>query len=168
MAVRLGELAAAQVFDALHAWARARASHPDKAHAAVLVTETIGERYRGTLEALAEHLPLVVVELAVWRGETEAIVVPHVALAAPSVDLSTAPATAAATVLGALQATTSTAVEGASVPPAERAAPATVSAVSRKACPVKPTTSLGPMRGMQTPRAEAMRAPRERTTSRHG
>ena len=69
--------------------------------AAVLVTETLGERYRGTLQALAEHLPLVVVELAVWRGETEAIVVPHVALAASSVDLSTAPATAAATVLGA-------------------------------------------------------------------
>lgn len=42
----------------------------------------------------------MVVELAVWRGETEAIVVPHVALAASGVDLSTAPATAAATVLG--------------------------------------------------------------------
>jgi hypothetical protein len=122
VAVRLGELAAAQAFDALHAWARARASHPDKAHAAVLVTETIGERYRGTLEALAEHLPLVVVELAVWRGETEAIVVPHVALVARSVDLSTAPATAAATVLGAVRSTTIPAVDGASVPSSHRAA----------------------------------------------
>lgn len=103
VAVRLGELEAAQAFDALHGWARGRASHPDKAHVAVLVTETVGARYRGTLEVLAEHLPLVVIELAVWRGEAEAIVVPHVAFAAGSADLSTAPATVSAAVLGAMR-----------------------------------------------------------------
>lgn len=116
VAVRLGELEAAQAFAALHAWAGGRASHPDKSHAAVLVTETLGERYRGTLQTLAEHLPLVVIELAVWRGEQEAIVVPHVALASGTVDLSTAPATTAATVLGAMQATPSSAEAKASDP----------------------------------------------------
>jgi hypothetical protein len=127
VAVRLGELAAAQAFDALHAWARGRASRPDKAHVAVLVTETVGDRYRGTLEALAEHLPLVVIELAVWRGEAEAIVVPHVALAAGSVDLSAAPATASAAVLGAMRAATITAEGEPAAPSGVGEAPATVS-----------------------------------------
>lgn len=127
VAVRLGELEAAQAFDALHAWARGRASHPDKAHVAVLVTETVGDRYRGTLEVLAEHLPLVVIELAVWRGEAEAIVVPHVALAAASVDLSAAPATASAAVLGAMRAATITADGEPAAPSGDGVASARVS-----------------------------------------
>ena len=94
--VRLGELEAAHGFGVLHNWARNRVRHPDKNHVAVLVTESTGERYRSTLEALTEHLPLVVVELQVWRGENEAIIVPHVALASADVDLSATPAAAAA------------------------------------------------------------------------
>ncbi|MFV2062165.1 MAG: hypothetical protein ACC726_01470 [Chloroflexota bacterium] len=94
--VQLGEVDASHGFQVLDNWARNRVRHPDKTHVAVLVTETAGDRYRTTLETLAEHLPLVVVELAVWRGDTEAIIVPRVALASDDVGLSLAPAVAAA------------------------------------------------------------------------
>jgi hypothetical protein len=94
--VQLGEVDASHGFQVLDNWARNRVRHPDKTHVAVLVTETAGDRYRTTLETLAEHLPLVVIELAVWRGETEAMIVPRVALASEDVDLSTTPAVAAA------------------------------------------------------------------------
>ena len=94
--VRLGEFDASHGFHVLDSWARNRVRHPDKNHVAVLVTETAGERYRPTLLALAEHLPLVVVELQVWRGENEAIIVPHVALASGDVDLASTPAARAA------------------------------------------------------------------------
>jgi hypothetical protein len=94
--VRLGELDASHGFQLLDNWARNRVRHPDKTHVAVLVTETVGDRYRTTLDTLAEHLPLVVVELRVWRGETEAIVVPYVALSSDDVELKAAPAVAAA------------------------------------------------------------------------
>lgn len=94
--VLLGEMEASQGFGLLHNWARNRVRHPDKTHVAVLVTEDVGDRYRATLEALAEHLPLVVVELQAWRGETEAIIVPHVALKSDDVELVAAPAVRAA------------------------------------------------------------------------
>ena len=94
--VQLGEMDASHGFQVLDNWARNRVRHPDKTHVAVLVTETASDRYRTTLETLAEHLPLVVVELSVWRGHTEAIVVPRVALSSDDVDLSTTPAVAAA------------------------------------------------------------------------
>jgi hypothetical protein len=97
--VRLGEMEASHGFQLLDNWARNRVRHPDKTHVAVLVTESTGDRYRSTLQTLADHLPLVVVELAVWRGDTEAIVVPHVALASTDVDLSMAPAAKAAEAL---------------------------------------------------------------------
>ena len=92
--VRLDELDAEHGFQVLDNWARNRVRHPDKTHVAVLVTETTSDRYRTTLETLSEHLPLVVVELQVWRGETEAIIVPQVALA--SADLGFDPVAASA------------------------------------------------------------------------
>ena len=76
--VQLGEMEASRGFQVLDNWARNRVLHPDKTHVAVLVTEVMSDRYQTTLETLAEHLPLVVVELQVWKGENEAIVVPHV------------------------------------------------------------------------------------------
>jgi hypothetical protein len=85
--VRLGEVEASHGFAVLDNWARNRVRHPDKTHVAVLVTETAGDRYRTTLEALTEHLPLVVVELSVWRGESEAILAPRIALCSDDVDL---------------------------------------------------------------------------------
>jgi hypothetical protein len=90
--VQLGEIEPSRGFGALDNWARNRVQHPDKTHVAVLVTEAVGDRYETTLQALAEHLPLVVVELQVWRGESEAIVVPRIALASEQVDVSDAPA----------------------------------------------------------------------------
>jgi hypothetical protein len=96
--VRLGEMEASGGFQLLDNWARNRVRHLDKTHVAVLVTENVGDRYRTTLETLTEHLPLIVVELQVWKGETEAILVPHVALASEDVDLSDTPAAKAAAV----------------------------------------------------------------------
>ncbi len=101
--VQLGEMEASHGFQLLDNWARNRVLHPDKTHVAVLVTETTGDRYRTTLETLAQHLPLVVVELAVWRGENEAIVVPHVALASDDVELSSTPAAKAAEALAKVE-----------------------------------------------------------------
>ena len=97
--VQLGEMEASRGFGVLDNWARNRVLHPDKSHVAVLVTEVVSDRYRTTLEALAEHLPLVVVELQVWKGENEAIVVPHVAVASENVDLADTPAARAAEVI---------------------------------------------------------------------
>ena len=94
--VQLGEMEASRGFQVLDNWARNRVMHPDKTHVAVLVTEAVSDRYQTTLETLAEHLPLVVVELAVWKGAEEAIVVPHVALSSDEVDLAETPAAKAA------------------------------------------------------------------------
>jgi hypothetical protein len=90
--VQLGDMEASRGFGVLDNWARNRVLHPDKEHVAVLVTEAVSDRYQTTLETLAEHLPLVVVELQVWKGENEAIVIPHVALSSGVVDLSDTPA----------------------------------------------------------------------------
>ena len=68
--VKLGELDASHGFHVLDSWARNRVRRPDKTHVAVLVTETLGDRYETALKALSEHLPLVVVELQAWRGKT--------------------------------------------------------------------------------------------------
>ena len=97
--VQLGEMEASRGFQVLDNWARNRVLHPDKTHVAVLVTEVMSDRYQTTLETLAEHLPLVVVELQVWKGEAEAIVIPHVALSSDEVDLADTPAAKAAEVL---------------------------------------------------------------------
>lgn len=94
--VQLGEMEASRGFQVLDNWARNRVLHPDRTHVAVLVTEVMSDRYQTTLETLAEHLPLVVVELQVWKGENEAIVVPHISLASDEVDLSDTPAAKAA------------------------------------------------------------------------
>jgi hypothetical protein len=97
--VQLGEMEASRGFQVLDNWARNRVLHPDRTHVAVLVTEVMSDRYQTTLETLAEHLPLVVVELQVWKGEAEAIVIPHVALSSDDVDLADTPAAKAAEVV---------------------------------------------------------------------
>jgi hypothetical protein len=94
--VQLGEMEASRGFQVLDNWARNRALHPDRTHVAVLVTEVMSDRYQTTFETLSEHLPLVVVELQVWKGQDEAIVIPHVALASADVDLAETPAAKAA------------------------------------------------------------------------
>jgi hypothetical protein len=118
VSVRLGELEASHGFGLLDSWARNRVRHPDKTHVAVLVTETAGDRYRPTLEALAEHLPLVVVELQAWRGEAEAIIVPHVTLASDDVDLAGTPASTAAGAAATAAKAAATAAKAATTAPA--------------------------------------------------
>jgi hypothetical protein len=86
--VKLGELDASHGFHVLDSWARNRVRRPDKTHVAVLVTETLGDRYETALKALSEHLPLVVVELQAWRGKTEILVVPRIALASEDLRLA--------------------------------------------------------------------------------
>jgi hypothetical protein len=102
--VQLGEMEASRGFQVLDNWARNRVMHPDKTHVAVLVTEAVSDRYATTLQTLTEHLPLVVVELQVWKGEAEAIVVPHVALSSDEVDLSETPAGKAAEAVAKVEA----------------------------------------------------------------
>ena len=136
--VRLGELEAAHGFGVLDSWARNRVRHPDKNHVAVLVTETAGDRYRPTLQALAEHLPLVVIELQAWRGETEAIIVPHVALASDDVDLAATPAAKAAAVVAATAGSKASAAQ-----------------TDAKAAPAGTTTSAPVPDGKATPDTEA-------------
>jgi len=101
--VQLGEMEASRGFQVLDNWARNRVLHPDKTHVAVLVTEVMSDRYQTTLKTLAEHLPLVVVELAVWKGEDEAIVVPHIALSSDDVDLTETPAAKSADAVAKVQ-----------------------------------------------------------------
>jgi hypothetical protein len=45
-------------------------------------------RYRAALEALAEYLPLVVIELRAWRGESEAILVPSTVVINDGLDVA--------------------------------------------------------------------------------
>ncbi len=110
--VQLGEMEASRGFGVLDNWARNRVLHPDKTHVAVLVTEAVSDRYQTTLETLAEHLPLVVVELQVWKGENEAIVVPHLALSSDEVDLSDTVAAKAAEVMAKADDEVKTEAEG--------------------------------------------------------
>jgi hypothetical protein len=124
--VRLGEMDASGGFQLLDNWARNRVRHPDKTHVAVLVTENVGDRYQTTLETLSEHLPLVVVELQVWRGENEAILVPYVSLASDDAELGDAPAVLAASAVAAAPKVAEDAVAEAETAPDEPVAEAEV------------------------------------------
>ena len=45
-------------------------------------------RYGQALQALAEHMPLIVIELRIWLGATEAIIVPETVVANESLDVA--------------------------------------------------------------------------------
>ena len=79
--VQLGEVDASHSFRVFDYWARNRARSPDKSHVAVLVAESAAGRYREALAALVEFLPLIVIELRVWHGADEAVLVPEVVFA---------------------------------------------------------------------------------------
>jgi hypothetical protein len=87
--VQTGEVDAEHGFHVLDLWARQRTSHADRIHTAVLVAEAIG-RHETVLSALAERLPLVVVQLRCWRGHAEALVVPSVVLSGRMTDVPSA------------------------------------------------------------------------------
>jgi hypothetical protein len=84
--VQLGEVDASHGFRVFDYWARNRERYPGKTHVAVLVAESARGRYRGALEAIAEYLPLIVIELRSWRGEAEAVVFAEPVLANESLD----------------------------------------------------------------------------------
>jgi len=86
--VQLGEIDASHSFRVFDYWALNRARYPGKTHIAVLVAESASGRFRGALEALAEYVPLLVIELRVWRGQGEAIIVPETVIANESLDVA--------------------------------------------------------------------------------
>lgn len=92
--VQLGEIDASHSFRVFDYWARNRSRIPGKTHVAVLMAENTSGRFRHALEALAESVPLVVIELRCWRGEAEALLIPEIVLANESLDLSDTPAAA--------------------------------------------------------------------------
>ena len=86
--VQLGEVDASHSFRVFDYWARNRLRFEGRTHVAVLVVESASGRYRPALEALAEYLPLVVIELRVWRGSTEAVLVPETVVINRSLDVA--------------------------------------------------------------------------------
>ena len=61
--VMLGECDADHGFRALDYWARERLRNPNARHVAVVVAEDLSGRYRTVIETLAQHLPLIAVEI---------------------------------------------------------------------------------------------------------
>jgi hypothetical protein len=90
--VQLGEIDASHSFRVFDYWARNRARLPGKTHVAVLCAEITGGRFRAALEALAESVPLVVIELGCWQGDHEAVLIPEIVVANASLDLADTPA----------------------------------------------------------------------------
>jgi hypothetical protein len=86
--VQLGEIDASHGFRVFDYWARNRSRFDSKTHVAVLIAESASGRYRPALEALAEYLPLVVIELRAWRGEAEVVLVPETVVVNQSLDLA--------------------------------------------------------------------------------
>jgi hypothetical protein len=56
------------------------------------MAENASGRFRPALEALAERVPLIVIELRCWQGEREALLIPEIIVANESLDLSDTPA----------------------------------------------------------------------------
>ena len=86
--MQLGEIDASHSFRVFDYWARNRARIPGKTHVAVLMAENTSGRFRAALEALAETVPLVVIELRCWQGRGEALLIPEIVIANESLDLS--------------------------------------------------------------------------------
>src|ERR1700751_2373637 len=86
--VQLGEVDAFHSFRVFDYWARNRVRFEGKTHVAVLVVESAAGRYRPALEALAEYLPLVVIELRAWRGEAEVALVPETVVINQNLDVA--------------------------------------------------------------------------------
>lgn len=86
--VQLGEVDASHGFRVFDYWARNRLQYQGRSHVAVLVAESASGRYRDALAALVEFLPLLVIELRLWRGDGEAILVPEVVVANETLDIA--------------------------------------------------------------------------------
>lgn len=93
--VQLGEIDGSHSFRVFDYWARNRIRLAGKTHVAVLMAENASGRFRPALEALAETVPLVVIELRCWQGDGEALLIPDIVIANRSLDLSDTPAASA-------------------------------------------------------------------------
>lgn len=94
--VQLGEIDGSHSFRVFDYWARNRLRYAGKTHVAVLMAENTSGRFRPALEALAETVPLIVIELGCGQGNDEALLIPEIVVANESLDLSETPAAAGA------------------------------------------------------------------------
>lgn len=69
--VMLGECDADHGFRALDYWARERVRNPNARHVAVIVAEDLSGRYRTVIETLAQHLPLIAIEIRTLLVKTD-------------------------------------------------------------------------------------------------
>lgn len=95
--VQLGEVDASHGFRVFDYWAKNRLRYPDKTHVAVLIAESAAGRFQHALAALAEYVPLVVIELRTFVGEAEALVLPQTVYVNESLDIGAAAAGSART-----------------------------------------------------------------------
>lgn len=73
-------------------WARNRTSDRfEGKHVAVLIAETARGRFRRALEALAEYVPLIVIELRLWKAGSEIVAVPDVVIKGEGLEVSALP-----------------------------------------------------------------------------
>ena len=87
--VQLGEVDYSHGFRVLDYWARNRRREPKRKHVAVLAAESARGRCRPALEALAEYIPLIVIELhAVVEANNAVSVRPEIVIASPSLDIA--------------------------------------------------------------------------------
>ena len=89
--VQLGEVDASHSFRVFDYWARNRMIHHGKAHVAVLVVESASGRFRPALKALAEYLPLIVIELRAHLVAGNLGLTPHAVIANAELDISVVP-----------------------------------------------------------------------------
>ncbi len=93
--VQLGEVDVSHSFRVFDYWARQRAVYTDKAHVAVLIVESATGRFRPALQALAEYLPLIVVELKARMVGADLVLIPRVVIANAGLDMAVVPAASA-------------------------------------------------------------------------
>ena len=90
--VQLGEVDTSHGFRLIDYWARNRKRDPDMAHVAVLIAESAVGRYRTALEALAEHIPLLVIEIRAYSMADNIVLRPQAVIANASLDVAVIPA----------------------------------------------------------------------------
>lgn len=90
--VQLGEVDPSHSFRVFDYWARDRAHRKGKAHVAVLIVESAAGRYRPALQALAEYVPLIVIELRARVVDKELELTPCAVIANADLDITVVPA----------------------------------------------------------------------------
>jgi hypothetical protein len=79
-------------FGVFYYWGRDRAHRKGKAHVAVLIVESAAGRYRPALQALAEYVPLIVIELRARVVDKQLQLTPSAVIANSNLDITVVPA----------------------------------------------------------------------------